>query len=105
MTSSVAETAHREIIFNLAARFRLPAIYAFRFWVVAGALVSYGPDAVEQMRFAAGYVDRILRGAKPSDLPVQTPTKYQLVLNLKTAKALGLKISPALLSRADEVIE
>jgi putative ABC transport system substrate-binding protein len=105
VTPSVAETEHREIIFNLAAHFRLPAIYAFRFWVIAGGLVSYGPDPVEQMRLTADYVDRILKGAKPSDLPVQTPTKYQLVINLKTANVLGLKIPPALLSRADEVIE
>lgn len=105
VTPSVAESTHRELIINLAARYRLPAVYAFRFWAAAGGLVSYGPDPIDQMRRAADYVDRILKGAKPSDLPVQTPTKYQLIINLKTAKALDLKIAPALLTRADEVIE
>ena len=105
VTPSVAESALRELIISLAARYRLPAVYAFRFWAAAGGLVSYGPDPIDQMRRAADYVDRILKGAKPSDLPVQTPTKYQLVINLKTAKALDLKIAPALIIRADEVIE
>jgi ABC-type uncharacterized transport system substrate-binding protein len=105
VTPSVAESTLRELIISLAARYRLPAVYAFRFWAAAGGLVSYGPDPIDQMRRAADYVDRILKGAKPSDLPVQTPTKYQLVINLKTAKALDLKIAPALITRADEVIE
>jgi putative ABC transport system substrate-binding protein len=96
---------HRELIFRLAARYRLPAVYPFRFFAVDGGLASYGPDQVEQYRRAAGYADRILRGAKPADLPVQAPTKFDLVINLKTAKALGLDIPPTLVARADEVIE
>jgi putative tryptophan/tyrosine transport system substrate-binding protein len=105
VTPSVAESTHRDLIINLAARYRLPAVYPFRFWAVSGGLVSYGPDPIDQMRHAADYVDRILKGAKPSNLPVQLPTRYQLVVNLKTAKALDLKIPPAVLTRADEVIE
>ena len=105
VTPSVAESAHRDLIINLAARYRLPAVYPFRFWAATGGLVSYGPDPIDQMRRAADYVDRILKGAKPNDLPVQAPTKYQLVVNLKTAKALDLKIPPSVLTRADEVIE
>jgi len=96
---------HRELIIGLAARHRLPAVYPFRFYVEDGGLICYGPDAIDQLRRAAGYVDRILKGEKPADLPVQTPTKYETVINLKTGKALGLEISPALLARADEVIE
>jgi putative ABC transport system substrate-binding protein len=97
--------SHRDLIVTLAARHKLPAIYWDRSFVAAGGLVSYGPDLIEQYRQAAGYVDRILRGEKPADLPVQAPTKYELVINLKTAKALGLDIPVTALARTDEVIE
>jgi putative ABC transport system substrate-binding protein len=96
---------HRELIVAQAARHRLPAVYPFRYFVTGGGLIYYGPDPVDQHRQAAGYVDRILRGEKPADLPVQAPVKYQLTINLKTAKALGLTVPPSALARADEVIE
>jgi ABC-type uncharacterized transport system substrate-binding protein len=105
VTGSTGATAHRELIIALAARHRLPAIYNSRFWAAGGGLISYGPDFLDQFRRAASYVDRILKGEKPADLPVQAPTKYELVINLKTAKALGLDVPGALLARADEVIE
>jgi putative ABC transport system substrate-binding protein len=105
VTGSPLAIFHHNLIVTLAARHKLPAVYFERFFVAAGGLVSYGPDRIDQFRRAAGYVDRILKGEKPADLPVQAPTKYQLVINLKTAKALGLTIPPSLLATADEVIE
>jgi putative ABC transport system substrate-binding protein len=96
---------NRHRIIALAARHRLPAVYPYRFFVTAGGLISYGIDQVDQWRRAAGYVDRILRGEKAADLPVQAPVKYELAINLKTAKALGLEVPAILLTRADEVIE
>jgi putative tryptophan/tyrosine transport system substrate-binding protein len=105
LTPNAAVSARANLIVTLAAQHNLPAIYPFRYVASAGGLISYGPDVIEQCRHAASYVDRILRGEKPADLPVQTPTKYELVINLKTAKALGLAVPAPLLTRADEVIE
>ena len=103
--ADVVTNVHRELIIRLAAQYHLPAVYAFRYWARAGGLASYGADVVEQWRGAASYVGRILKGEKPRDLPVQAPTKFELVINLKAARALALDISPTLLARADEVIE
>ena len=105
MTSSALAQARRDLIVTLAARHKLPAVYFQRIFATSGGLISHGADVVDQYRRAAGYVDRILKGEKPADLPVQAPTKYELVINLKTAKELGLTVQPSLLSRADEVIE
>ena len=103
-TSGGTGTRRKHLI-SLAARHKLPAVYPYRYYAVDGGLISYGPNTLDPVRRAAGYVDRILKGEKPADMPVQAPTKYELVINLKTAKALGLEVPPALLARADEVIE
>jgi putative ABC transport system substrate-binding protein len=105
VTAAPRALLHRDLIITLAARHRLPAVYSFRTWVAHGGLISYGPDNLDQFRRAAGYVDRILKGEKPADLPVQAPTKYELIINLKTAKSLDLSFPPTLLARADDVIE
>jgi putative ABC transport system substrate-binding protein len=105
VTASALAFVHRDLIAAVAARHKLPTIYFQRVFVTSGGLISYGPDFLEQYRRAAGYVDRILKGEKPNELPVQAPTKYELTINLKTAKTLGLTVSPALLARADEAIE
>jgi putative ABC transport system substrate-binding protein len=105
VTSSSLAAVHRQTIITLAARYRLPAVYNYRYFTTSGGLISYGSDPIDQYRRAAGYVDRILRGEKPADLPVQAPTKYELAINLKAAKTLGLTVPPSLLARADAVIE
>ena len=105
VTGSPSQAVHRKLIVTLAAGHRLPAVYPFRYMATEGGLIAYGPEIIDQFRRAASYVDRVLKGAKPADLPVQAPTKYELVINLKTANALGIDISPTLLARADEVIE
>ena len=105
VTSSGSADGHRKLIIALAAQYKLPAVYPYGFYAADGGLISYGPNVLDQFRLGAGYVDRILKGEKPADLPVQAPTKLELIINLKTAKALGLTVPPSLLARADEVIE
>jgi putative ABC transport system substrate-binding protein len=105
VTPSTSGLIHRDLITMLAARHKLPAVYSWRYFVTAGGLISYGPDSIDMYRRAAGYIDRILKGEKPADLPVQAPTKYELVINLKTAKSMGIEMPASVLARADEVIE
>jgi putative ABC transport system substrate-binding protein len=105
LAASSSAVIHRKLIISLAMRHRLPNVYPFRYYPASGGLASYGPDLIAEFKGASVYVDRILKGEKPGDLPVQAPTKYELVINLKTAKALGLDVPPTLLARADEVIE
>ena len=105
VTGSQSQLTLRNLIISLATRYRLPNVHAYRYYPAAGGLASYGPDPIDAHKRAAGYVDRILKGEKPADLPVQAPTKYALVINLKTANTLGLTVPPSLLARADEVIE
>jgi len=105
LTASPLSAVRRDLIIALAAQHKLPAVYIERFYVASGGLISYGPNFLDQYRRAAGYVDRILKGEKPADLPVQAPTKYEIAINLKTAKALGLTLPQSILARADEVIE
>jgi putative tryptophan/tyrosine transport system substrate-binding protein len=105
VTGSALAVVHRDLIVALAARYRLPAVYYDRYFVEPGGLISYGSNVVEQFRLAAAYVDRILKGEKPADLPVQNATKYELVINLKTAKTLGIEVPASLLARGDQVIE
>jgi putative tryptophan/tyrosine transport system substrate-binding protein len=105
VTASPFGANHPDVVPALAARYKLPAVYPFRYFVNAGGLISYGPDVVDQYRLAAGYVDRILKGEKPADLPVQASAKYEMVINLKTANALGLTIPETMLATADEVIQ
>jgi putative ABC transport system substrate-binding protein len=105
VAASTLAAVHRKLIIDLAARYRLPTVYSLRYYATDGGLISYGPNTIDPFRRAADYVDRVLKGEKPADLPVQAPTKYELVINLKTAKALGLDVPPSLLARADEVIE
>jgi putative ABC transport system substrate-binding protein len=105
VTASPFTAVHRKLIIALAARHRLPAVYGQPYYAISGGLISYGPDSIDQIRRAAGYVGRILNGEKPADLPVQAPTKYKLIINLKTAKELGIDVPATLLARADEVIE
>ena len=105
LTAGPLSAAHRDLIITLAAQYKLPAVYETRFYDADGGLISYGPNFLDQYRRAGGYVDRVLKGAKPADLPVQAPTKYELIINLKTAKVLGLTVPQSILARADEVIE
>jgi putative ABC transport system substrate-binding protein len=105
VTGSSPAAVHRNLIITLAAKHLLPAVYVYRYMIISGGLISYGPDLIGQYGSAAGYVDRILKGERAADLPVQAPTKYELVINLKTAKTLGLTVPQSLLARADEVIE
>jgi putative ABC transport system substrate-binding protein len=105
IAASSSAVTHRELIISLALRYRLPNVYPFRYYPLSGGLASYGPDTIAEFKRASAYVDRILKGEKPADLPVQAPTKYEMVINMKTAKAIGIDVPPTLIARADEVIE